>query len=72
MSNNIAVKVDHVSKYFKLPTEASQSLRTTLVNRFKGIKGYTEQHVLKIFLLKLKKVIFMELLDVMVLVNQHF
>ena len=47
MSNNIAVNVDHVSKYFKLPTEASQSLRTTLVNRFKGIKGYTEQHVLK-------------------------
>ena len=58
MSNNIAVKVDHVSKYFKLPTEASQSLRTTLVNRFKGIKGYTEQH--------------MELLDVMVLVSQRF
>ena len=48
MSNNIAVKVDHVSKYFKLPTEASQSLRTTLVNRFKGIKGYTEQHVLSL------------------------
>lgn len=43
----IAVKVDHVSKFFKLPTEASQSLRTTLVNRFKGIKGYREQHVLK-------------------------
>jgi len=30
-----------------IATEASQSLRTTLVNRFKGIKGYTEQHVLK-------------------------
>lgn len=43
----IAVKVEHVSKYFKLPTEATQSLRTTLVNRFKGIKGYKEQHVLK-------------------------
>lgn len=43
----IAVKVDHVSKYFKLPTEATQSLRTNLVNYFKGIKGYTEQHVLK-------------------------
>ena len=28
----IAVKVDHVSKYFKLPTEATQSLRTNLVN----------------------------------------
>ena len=42
-----AVKVDHVSKYFKLPTEATNSLRTALVNRFKGIKGYKEQHVLK-------------------------
>lgn len=41
------VKVDHVSKYFKLPTESTQSLRTALVNRFKGIKGYKEQHVLK-------------------------
>lgn len=47
MSNNIAVKVDHVSKFFRLPTEATQSLRTSLVNRFKGIKGYKEQHVLK-------------------------
>lgn len=43
----IAVKADHVSKYFKLPTEATNSLRTALVNRFKGIKGYKEQHVLK-------------------------
>lgn len=42
-----AVKVDHVSKYFKLPTEATNSLRTAMVNRFKGIKGYKEQHVLK-------------------------
>lgn len=43
----IAVKVDHVSKSFKLPTEATKSFRTTLVNRMRGIKGYTEQHVLK-------------------------
>lgn len=43
----LAVKIDHVSKYFCLPTEASTSLRTTLVNRFRGIKGYKEQHVLK-------------------------
>lgn len=47
MSNNIAVKVDCVSKFFRLPTEPTQSLRTSLVNRFKGIKGYKEQHVLK-------------------------
>lgn len=44
---NIAVEVNHVSKYFKLPTEATNSLRTTLVNLFRGIKGYKEQHVLK-------------------------
>ena len=47
MSNNIAVKIDHISKFFRFPTEATQSLRTSLVNRFKGIKGYKEQHVLK-------------------------
>lgn len=41
------VKVDHVSKFFRLPTESTQSLRTALVNRFRGIKGYREQHVLK-------------------------
>ncbi|MGT2775523.1 ABC transporter ATP-binding protein [Streptococcus hyovaginalis] len=47
MTKNIAVKVEHVSKYFKLPTESTQSLRTALVNRFKGVKGYKEQHVLE-------------------------
>ncbi|HEQ4171513.1 TPA: ABC transporter ATP-binding protein, partial [Streptococcus pyogenes] len=39
--------VQHVSKTFKLPTEATKSFRTTLVNRLRGIKGFTEQHVLK-------------------------
>lgn len=47
MSSNVAVKVDRVSKFFKLPTESTQSLRTTLVNRFKGIKGYKKQEVLR-------------------------
>lgn len=46
-NKKIAVKVEHVSKYFRLPTESTKSLRTALVNRFKGIKGYKEQHVLK-------------------------
>lgn len=45
--HHIAVKVEHVSKFFKLPTESTHSLRTNLVNRFKGIKGYKEYHVLK-------------------------
>ncbi|MBF0786589.1 MULTISPECIES: ABC transporter ATP-binding protein [unclassified Streptococcus] len=44
---NIAVKIEHVSKFFRLPTEQTYSLRTAMVNRFKGIKGYREQHVLK-------------------------
>lgn len=43
----LAVKVEHVSKFFKLPTESTQSLRTALVNRFKGVRGYKKQHVLK-------------------------
>lgn len=47
MTQEIAVRVEGVSKSFKLPTESTQSLRTALVNRFKGIKGYTEQEVLK-------------------------
>ena len=59
MSSNVAVKVDHVSKFFKLPTESTQSLRTTLVNRFRGIKGTRNKKFYVIFLLRLKKVIFM-------------
>ena len=47
MSDNIAVKVEHVSKHIRPPTESSSSLRTTMVNYFKGIKGYREQQVLK-------------------------
>ncbi|HEP1843590.1 TPA: ABC transporter ATP-binding protein [Streptococcus suis] len=47
VEKKIVVKVEHVSKHFKLPIESTQSLRTALVNRFKGIKGYKEQHVLK-------------------------
>ncbi|HEP1336574.1 TPA: ABC transporter ATP-binding protein [Streptococcus pyogenes] len=47
INREIAVKVQHVSKTFKLPIEATKSFRTTLVNRLRGIKGFTEQHVLK-------------------------
>ncbi|VTS13655.1 ABC transporter ATP-binding protein [Streptococcus pseudoporcinus] len=52
---DIAVKVEHVSKSFKLPTEATKSFRTTLVNRFKGIKGFTEQKVLRDINFEVKK-----------------
>lgn len=38
MNDNIAVKIDHVSKFFHLPTEATNSLRTTLVNRLRELR----------------------------------
>ncbi|WP_265458387.1 ABC transporter ATP-binding protein [Enterococcus sp. HY326] len=42
-----AVKIDNIYKTFRLPTESTTSLKRTLVNYFKGIKGYQEQHVLR-------------------------
>lgn len=47
MAKEVAVSVAAVSKSFKLPVESSTSLRTTLVNRFRGIKGYKTQEVLR-------------------------
>ncbi|RZI49595.1 ABC transporter ATP-binding protein [Lactococcus kimchii] len=55
MNNNIAVKVEHVSKSFRLPTEATNSLRTLLVNQLRGVKGYKEQHILKDIDFEVKK-----------------
>lgn len=49
------VSVNHVNKSFRLPIESSNSLRTTLVNRMKGIKGYKEQEVLKDISFEVKK-----------------
>ncbi|MCU9533744.1 polysaccharide ABC transporter ATP-binding protein [Streptococcus sp. CSL10205-OR2] len=46
LRKKVVLSVNSISKSFKLPTEASHSLRTSLVNYFKGVKGYTEQHVL--------------------------
>lgn len=43
---NIAVKVENVEKSFKLPIESSTSLKRTIVNYFKGVKGYKKQQVL--------------------------
>ncbi|MDR0298919.1 MAG: ABC transporter ATP-binding protein [Streptococcaceae bacterium] len=47
MTEEVAVKISQVSKSFRLPTEATNSLRTKLVNATRGIKGYKEQHVLR-------------------------
>ncbi|MFV0559115.1 MAG: ABC transporter ATP-binding protein [Enterococcus sp.] len=45
--NEVAVKVESVSKSFRLPTESTTSLKRTIVNYFQGIKGYKSQEVLK-------------------------
>lgn len=47
MEKNIAVKIEHVEKSFKLPTENTNSLKRTIVNYFKGVKGYRKQEVLR-------------------------
>lgn len=43
----VVLKVDHVAKSFKLPTEQATGLKMAFLNWTKGIKGYTEQKVLK-------------------------
>ncbi len=47
MKKNIAVSVTQVSKSFRLPTESTSSLKRTMTNYFKKIKGYREQKVLR-------------------------
>ena len=47
MKKESAIKVTEISKSFKLPTENTNSLKRTLVNFFKGIKGYRNQKVLR-------------------------
>lgn len=46
-ATDTAIKVEHLSKSFKLPTEQAFGLKQAFFNRLRGIKGYTEQKVLK-------------------------
>lgn len=43
----VVLRVDHVAKLFRLPTEQATGLKMAFLNWTKGIKGYTEQHVLR-------------------------
>lgn len=45
--DDIVLSVNHVGKYFKLPTEQATGLKQAFINLTKGIKGYRMQHVLK-------------------------
>lgn len=44
--NDIAIKVEHVSKTFKLPHERTNSIKGALINFAKHTRGYEKQHVL--------------------------
>lgn len=44
--NTVALRVEHVSKNFKLPTERAGSLKNAIFNWIRGIRGYRIQHVL--------------------------
>lgn len=41
-----ALEVKHISKSFRLPTERADGIKQAVINYFRGIKGYKEQHVL--------------------------
>lgn len=41
------LSVQHVGKFFKLPTEQATGLKQAFINWTKGIKGYTKQQVLE-------------------------
>lgn len=43
----VVLSVQHVAKSFKLPTEQASGLKQAFLNWTKGIKGYTEQRVLR-------------------------
>ena len=38
--DDIVLSVNHVGKYFKLPTEQATGLKQAFINLTKGIKGY--------------------------------
>lgn len=47
MGNNTALKVSNLHKKFILPKDRASGLKMAILNRFKGVKGYTEQKVLQ-------------------------
>ncbi len=53
--SDIAIHVSNLHKNFKLPTERSMSLKQTIFNRLRGIKGFKEQKVLNGLSFDIKK-----------------
>ncbi len=54
-NSDIAIKVENLSKSFKLPTERSGSIKQSVFNLFRGVKGFKKQQVLKSINFEVKK-----------------
>ena len=54
-SSDVALKVEHVSKSFRLPTEKANGIKQAFINRMQGKTGYTKQEVLKDISFEVKK-----------------
>ncbi len=54
-SSDVALKVENVSKSFRLPTEQASGIKQAFINRMRGIKGYKEQRTLKNISFEVKK-----------------
>ena len=52
---DVAIHVSNLHKTFKLPTERSMSLKQSIFNRLRGIKGFKEQKVLNGLSFDIKK-----------------
>ena len=46
-NDETVIKVENLSKSFKLPVDRSNSLKSSIFNKIRGIKGYKKQQVLK-------------------------
>jgi len=55
MNDELAVSVKDLKKSFRLPHEQHSGIKQLLVNRFKGVKGYEDQEVLKGISFDIKK-----------------
>jgi ABC-2 type transport system ATP-binding protein len=55
MDNTIAIKVEGVSKDFRLPHEKVSSIKSVVVNPLKRKKSYEKQHVLKDISFEIRK-----------------
>lgn len=55
MSDNIAIKVDNVSKTFRLPHEKNDSVKSAVINFYRRNRSFEEQEVLKDISFEIKK-----------------